>query len=503
MAAAATAAAQPGVSVVSMSWGFPEGQSITAADEAQDDPIFDAPGVTFLASTGDYGAADPEYPAFSPDVVAVGGTTLTLNADDSYNSETGWGSTSGAGGLSVGSGGGISLYEPEPAYQQGVQSTGYRTTPDVALVADPDTGVWIADPYNLDPSDPFEVVGGTSLSAPAWAGLVALVDQGRAAAGEPALNASGPGEAQQALYSLPEADYNAIDGGNNGYTGSSGYNLVTGLGTPIAGRLVSDLIAYAGTGTSYPGPKVGPLQAATLAAGRTAGGEAFDVFSVFDAMPAAGTPAAVTPAASITMATAATIPTPTAPLPAAAAGPVGTINGAAPLAPPSGTIARPSSASPIVATSAHTSVAAGAETTRSAVFQAIGEVTEGGVAPIVPRRGRPADILLDELIADPALVGVACGGQSADAPAAAAGAVESPTMTVIAGGRPAPVPGGPLTQHGASRPAHGAADLIMAIGFCGSGAGLLAARAPRSGGDGPDGCSRSGGRRSTVRRRYG
>ena len=56
------------------------------------------PGVTFVASTGDYGAADPEYPAFSPNVVAVGGTSLTLNADNSYNSETGWGFHSDAAG---------------------------------------------------------------------------------------------------------------------------------------------------------------------------------------------------------------------------------------------------------------------------------------------------------------------------------------------------------------------------------------------------------------------
>ena len=92
--------------------------------------------------------------------------------------------TPSSAGAFIGSGGGISLYEPEPTYQQGVQSTGYRTTPDVSMVADPATGAWIADPYNLDPSDPFEVVGGTSLSAPAWAGLVALVNQGRVAAGE-------------------------------------------------------------------------------------------------------------------------------------------------------------------------------------------------------------------------------------------------------------------------------------------------------------------------------
>ena len=161
-----------------MSWGFAEGQAVFASDEANYDAVFNVPGVTFVASTGDYGAADPEYPAFSPNVVAVGGTSLTLNADSSYNSETGWGYYSDTAGALIGSGGGISLYEPEPTYQQGVQSTGSRTTPDVSMVADPATGAWIADPYNLDPSSPFEVVGGTSLSSPAWAGLVALVEPG-------------------------------------------------------------------------------------------------------------------------------------------------------------------------------------------------------------------------------------------------------------------------------------------------------------------------------------
>ena len=91
MAGVATAASQPGVSVVSMSWGFAEGQAVFASDEAAYDSVLTFPGVTFVASTGDYGAADPEYPAFSPNVVAVGGTSLSLNADSSYNSETGWG----------------------------------------------------------------------------------------------------------------------------------------------------------------------------------------------------------------------------------------------------------------------------------------------------------------------------------------------------------------------------------------------------------------------------
>ena len=53
-------------------------------------------------------------------------------------------------------------------------------------------------------------MGGTSLSAPAWAGLLALVNQGRAAAGESALNSTSPTETQQALYTLPQSDYNVI-----------------------------------------------------------------------------------------------------------------------------------------------------------------------------------------------------------------------------------------------------------------------------------------------------
>ncbi|MGP0067962.1 MAG: Ig-like domain repeat protein [Isosphaeraceae bacterium] len=283
MAGVATAAAQPGVSVVSMSWGFPEGQAVFASDEATYDSVFNVPGVTFVASTGDYGAADPEYPAYSPNVVSVGGTSLTLNADNSYNDETGWGYESNAVGAFIGSGGGISLYEPEPAYQQGVQSTGSRTTPDVSLVADPATGAWIADPYNLDPSDPFEIVGGTSLSAPAWAGLVALVNQGRVAAGESTLNSADPTETQQALYDLPQNDYHVISSGNNGYNATSSYNLVTGLGTPVANLLVPDLVAYQGPGTSYSGPTVGPLQDANLVNTGSGASGPIDVFSVFDA----------------------------------------------------------------------------------------------------------------------------------------------------------------------------------------------------------------------------
>ncbi len=297
MAAVATAAQQPGVSVVSMSWGFPEGQTVLAQDEATYDPYFTTPaghqGVTFVASTGDYGAAVPMYPAMSPNVVAVGGTSLTLNANNSYNTETGWGSYSNTLGLYLGSGGGLSQYESEPAFQQGVQSTGSRTTPDVSFVADPMTGVWIADPYNLGTANPWEVVGGTSLSTPAWAGLIALADQGRVAAGEATLGTVGPTAAPAALYSLSASDYHAVTSGSNGYSAGAGYNLVAGLGTPVADRLIPDLVTWSGGPVSS--TPVAPITAADLVlSGNGSGGGTIDaliqagLLRAFSAMTASG-----------------------------------------------------------------------------------------------------------------------------------------------------------------------------------------------------------------------
>src|SRR3954453_22216409 len=83
-------------------------------------------GVMFIAASGDSGAP-PIWPAISPNVLAVGGTALTLNAND-WSAETGW----------SGSGGGVSAYEPKPAYQ-GSLGWARRTNPDVAYAAAPST----------------------------------------------------------------------------------------------------------------------------------------------------------------------------------------------------------------------------------------------------------------------------------------------------------------------------------------------------------------------------
>ncbi len=168
------AATIPGVSVVSNSWGGSEYGGETATD-----PIYQVPNVTFLYSTGDSGTPGG-YPAYSPDVVSVGGTSLYTNTSDNVSYETGWSSSGLLGGEVGGAGGGgTSIAEPEPSYQQGVQNTGQRTIPDVASNASPNTGVNIYDAFDGG----WFNVGGTSEACPTWAAYIAIADQGRALAG--------------------------------------------------------------------------------------------------------------------------------------------------------------------------------------------------------------------------------------------------------------------------------------------------------------------------------
>ena len=167
-----------------MSWGSAEYAGEGAFDGDFTTPA-GHPGVTFVAATGDAGAPGL-YPAYSPNVLAVGGTDLTLQADGSYGGESGW--TDG--------GGGTSITEAQPAYQAGVQATGRRTIPDVAFDADPQTGASVYDSYDDTNGDgPWMKTGGTSLAAPIWAALIAIADQGRVAAGGTTLDGAVAGPA--------------------------------------------------------------------------------------------------------------------------------------------------------------------------------------------------------------------------------------------------------------------------------------------------------------------
>jgi subtilase family serine protease len=228
------AANYPSVSVVSMSLGGTESQGELANDSYFTNPTnHDGINVSFVASSGDDKSTQgpgPLYPSVSPNVLAVGGTVLTLSSNG--NSEVSWQDSEG----------GQSAYEPEPSYQEFVQQTGFRTTPDVAYAA-----------TNFAAYDSFPVVNagqsivldwhtpqGTSLGAPQWAALIAIANQGRTLYGEPTLS-NVPSE----LYSLPATDFNDITSGpanREGYSPGPGYDEITGLGTPKANKLVPDLV---------------------------------------------------------------------------------------------------------------------------------------------------------------------------------------------------------------------------------------------------------------------
>ncbi len=214
--------------VVSMSWGGGE-----FSGESSYDSYFSHSGVAFVASSGDSGAPI-EWPAASSNVLAVGGTALTLGTGGAWSSESGW----------SGSGGGPSAQEAQPAYQHGVvtQTTTARANPDVAYDASPSTGFAVYDsvPYSGTAYGWIQV-GGTSAGAPQWSALLAIADQGRALAGKAALDSTSPQEVMTTLYSNQSDFHDITTGTSTGsthYSAGTGYDYVTGLGSPIANLVV-------------------------------------------------------------------------------------------------------------------------------------------------------------------------------------------------------------------------------------------------------------------------
>ncbi|MEI6239399.1 MAG: Calx-beta domain-containing protein [Planctomycetia bacterium] len=259
-----TARNWPGVTAVSMSWGGDETSSDSATDYHFTTPTGHT-GVTFFASSGDngkYASAGTTtviagYPAVSPNVVAVGGTKLTTGTGGTWVSEVGWGNgtTSYTNG---GSGGGVSRYAAQPSYQKGVvptsmsgSSTPKRTIPDIAADADPASGAPVYSAYDNGASTPWLTVGGTSLSSPMWAGMMAVFNQGRVANNLASMD--GKTEFLPSLYTLSAADFHDVTTGNNGYAAAAGYDMVTGRGTPIGPKIAADLGGTAPT----PTPSIG------------------------------------------------------------------------------------------------------------------------------------------------------------------------------------------------------------------------------------------------------
>ncbi len=193
--------------VISASLGLCESQTIAAvgasgiANTESALQMAAASGISFLAASGDDGSADcvasssssalPEpqlavnYPASSPWVTGVGGTNLTLTAQNAIESQTVWNDGNAleqnGGGIGAG-GGGLSTLFKRPSYQAGVVAANHRAVPDIALLADVSPGYDVycsAVPDCVNPSQPssWQTVGGTSAATPLAAGGFALIDE--------------------------------------------------------------------------------------------------------------------------------------------------------------------------------------------------------------------------------------------------------------------------------------------------------------------------------------
>lgn len=209
----------PKETALSMSFGLPESSypttgSFTIASTHQLLVTISSHGTTSFASSGDSGATsccNPEYPSSDPLVVAVGGTSLTLNPDGSYGSETAW----------SGSGAGSSSMFPKPTWQQGLGDSA-RDTADVSYNGDPSTGFLVVQ------GGVRYQVGGTSAGSPQWAALVDLASQAYSQT---------YGSIGAKLYKL--SSYQDITSGSNGFfAAGTGWDYPTGLGTPDANATV-------------------------------------------------------------------------------------------------------------------------------------------------------------------------------------------------------------------------------------------------------------------------
>ncbi len=206
--AAVDRAAAIGATEISNSWGSNEFSAETAYDSH-----FNRPGIAITVASGDAGYG-VEYPAASQYVTAVGGTTLSLNGDNTRAAETAW---SGAGS-------GCSAYEPKPAWQSGA-GCARRAVADVAADADPSTGASVYDSTPYQGQSGWFQVGGTSLAAPLVAGIYAL-------AGNAASTRYG-----SYPYSHTASLFDVVSGSNGACgtylcTAGPGYDGPTGLGAP-------------------------------------------------------------------------------------------------------------------------------------------------------------------------------------------------------------------------------------------------------------------------------
>src|SRR6266568_3733208 len=258
--------------ISTVSWGLCERSSETSELQTLDTILKQgaAEGISFFAASGDSGAYDcadtslaVDSPASDPYITGVGGTNLQLNGG-AYGSESVWSNPNDTqrGPKGSGGGGGISSTFKQPGWQTGPgvhnqYSNGFREVPDVSADADPATGyaMYCTVINSGCPGSGWIIIGGTSASAPLWAGSTALINQYLQAQGKKRIGFANP-----VLYSLFNAQqqfpaFHDITMGNNlYYPVISVYGLASGIGSPDIYNLARDLVALSGGGTPTPTP---------------------------------------------------------------------------------------------------------------------------------------------------------------------------------------------------------------------------------------------------------
>ena len=220
--------------VISVSWGSAESLLSQQEVSSMNSIISSATssGITIVAASGDQGSNDGtssptvNFPASDPNVLSVGGVSL-FNGSSGF-SESAWGGVNK--GVTFGSGGGYSKFFNAPYWQSGIVQGTHRGVPDVAMIANPQTPVVVfmkGNRYN---------VGGTSLGTPIWGDIIALMDQ---------YNGMRLGNTDPLLYQIYRSTeyssaFSDITTGTNGkYAAGTGWDPVTGLGTPHVSALVN------------------------------------------------------------------------------------------------------------------------------------------------------------------------------------------------------------------------------------------------------------------------
>jgi Pro-kumamolisin, activation domain len=233
--------------VLSTSWGCAEVFGCSNSATATQDAIFSqmaGQGWTLVAASDDRGSSADcthlgvSFPASDPNMVAAGGTTLTLSSGPVYDSEVGWSpGPAGCGHNDGGSGGGCSALFSAPSYQSNQPcGSGSRAVPDMALNAD-----WVNTPQNLYFGGSLSGNGGTSIVAPELAGFFAqedayLLSEGNicgsgSSACAPFGNANYRIYASALGFSPHYPFYDITSGCNGAYCAGTGWDAVTGWGS--------------------------------------------------------------------------------------------------------------------------------------------------------------------------------------------------------------------------------------------------------------------------------